>query len=358
MCWASQSLTSAKYKMTARSEALNIEEPDQLLRYLRARGLIAADESPAFHTLSGGVSNRTVWVGRQAGADWVIKQALAKLRVQVDWFSDPARIRRETAGLRWLGKIIPGQVPECIFDDPGRHILAMSAIPQPHENWKTVLLKGRTDPRLAQCFGSLLAKIHSAAADYPQLADAFAERRFFEELRLEPYYGYTATQVPAAAPFLAGLIEATRVRRLALVHGDYSPKNVLIHQNRLIILDYEAIHFGDPAFDIGFSLTHFLSKAHHLPARREAFLELARRYWGAYWEALSPKLREPVRQFAVRHTLACLLARVAGRSPLEYLDRRERENQRRLVLGLLKHDICEVPGLIDAVGATLGQIRE
>ncbi|MCY3917069.1 MAG: aminoglycoside phosphotransferase family protein [Chloroflexi bacterium] len=344
--------------MTAQLEALNIEEPGQLLHYLRARGLINAQESPALQTLSGGVSNRTVWVRRQADADWVIKQALAKLRVQVDWFSDPARIRREAAGLRWLGKIIPGHVPEFIFDDPKHHILAMSAIPQPHENWKTVLLKGRTDPRMAQSFGSLLAKIHSAAADHPQLANVFSERRFFEELRLEPYYGYTATQVPRAAPFLTELIEATRARRLALVHGDYSPKNVLIHHDMLIILDFEVIHFGDPAFDIGFSLTHFLSKAHHLPARREAFLDLARRYWHSYWHALSPKLREPVQQFAVKHTLACLLARVAGRSPLEYLDENQRETQQCIVLALMYKDINELPSLIDAVGAKLGHFRE
>lgn len=344
--------------MTARHEALNIEEPDQLLFYLRARGLSDASEAPAFRTLSGGVSNRTVWVRRGDGADWVIKQALAKLRVQVDWFSDPERIRREAAGLRWLGEIIPGQVPEFVFSDCERNILAMSAIPQPHENWKTLLLDGHTDQNFAQSFGRILAQIHSAAADYPQIAEEFSERRFFEELRLEPYYGYTATQVPEAAPFLTQLIEATRARRFALVHGDYSPKNVLIHRDRLIILDYEVIHFGDPAFDIGFSLTHFLSKAHHLPARREAFLEMARRYWQSYWDALSPDLREPVRQFAVGHTLACMLARVAGRSPLEYLDELERENQKRIVLDILKRDIFEVAGLIDVVGEALDRIHE
>ncbi len=344
--------------MTAETEALNIEEPDQLLHYLRDRGWIDGGEAPALQTLSGGVSNRTVWVRRGDGADWVIKQALAKLRVQVDWFSGPERIQREAAGMRWLGKIIPGHVPEVIFSDSERNILAMSAVPQPHENWKTLLLNGHTDQRYAQSFGQLLAKIHSAAVDYPQLADEFAERRFFEELRLEPYYGYTATQVPEAAPFLIQLIDATRARRLALVHGDYSPKNVLVHHDKLIILDYEVIHFGDPAFDVGFSLTHFLSKAHHLTARRQAFLEMARHYWQSYMDALSPDLRAPVRQQAVKHTLACMLARVAGRSPLEYLDDKERKTQKRIVLKLIMQDIREISGLIDAVGAELARIHE
>ena len=344
--------------MTARTSDLNIEEPSQLLHYLRARGLIGDEDEPAFQALRGGVSNRTVWVSRGDGAAWVIKQALPKLRVQVDWFSDPERIQREAAGLRWLGRIIPGHVPEFVFSDCERNILAMTAIPQPHYNWKSALLSGDTDVRFAQSFGKLLAKIHNAAERHPELALEFAERRFFEELRLEPYYGYTATQAPEAAPFLARLIEATRARQSALVHGDYSPKNALIHRDKVIILDFEVIHFGDPAFDIGFSLTHFLSKARHLPASREALLGMTRHYWQSYRDALSPDLRELAGQHAVNHTLACMLARVAGRSPLEYLDDMERENQRRVTLELMKQDISEIPALIDAVSAELRRDHE
>ncbi|MDE2775663.1 MAG: aminoglycoside phosphotransferase family protein [Chloroflexota bacterium] len=351
-------MTSADKPAMARTRGINIEDRAQLLAYLRDRELINDTEQPVAQILRGGVSNRTVWVARADGEDWVIKQALPKLRVQVEWFSDPARIQREACGLRWLGKIIPLHVPELFFDDPGHHILAMTAIPQPHENWKTALLNGRTDRRLAQSFGRLLAKIHCAAVQYPELADEFAERRFFEELRLEPYYGYTATQVTEAAPFLTQLIKDTGARRFALAHGDYSPKNALIYREGLVILDYEVIHFGDPAFDIGFSLTHFLSKAHHLPARRGAFLELARDYWRTYSEDLTAQLRENLRPFAVKHTLACMLARVAGRSPLEYLDASEREGQKRIVLALMNQNINDIPSLIDAFGVELRRAHE
>ena len=342
----------------ARTSGINIEDRAKLLAYLRDRNLIDDTEQPCVQILRGGVSNRTVWVARADGEDWVIKQALPKLRVQVEWYSDPARIQREACGLRWLGRIIPGHVPEFAFDDPSHHILAMTAIPQPHENWKTALLKGQTDGRLAQSFGSVLAKIHGAADQYPELANEFAERRFFEELRLEPYYGYAATQVPEAAPFIKHLIEATRARRFALVHGDYSPKNALIYQDNLVILDFEVIHFGDPAFDIGFSLTHFLSKAHHLPTRRGAFLDMASRFWRSYSADLTAILREIVRPFAVKHTLACMLARVAGRSPLEYLDASERERQMRIVLALMNQDIQEIPSLINAFGDELRRAHE
>ena len=189
----------------------------------------------------------------------------------------------------------------------------------------------------------------------PSLVGEFSERRFFEELRLEPYYGYAATQVPAARRFMEQLINDTRARKHALVHGDYSPKNVLIYDNKLTILDFEVIHFGDPAFDIGFSLTHFLSKAHHLPAHRDEFLGMARQYWGSYLDRLSGPLHDIVQPFAVQHTLACCLARVAGRSPLEYLDARQRERQKRIVLDLLAQDIYRVTHLIREFGERLAQ---
>lgn len=340
------------------SDELNIERHAQLLDYLRGRDHIAPQENPTFETLRGGVSNRTVRVQFEQRPNWVLKQALRKLRVEVDWHSAPERIQREAAGLVWLGRIIPCHVPKFVFLDQAHHILAMTAVPQPHENWKSALLAGRSDIDHARAFGRLLAQIHSAAGQFPELAQDFAERRFFEELRLEPYYSFTARQIPAAGRFLTQLIEATRRRRHALAHGDYSPKNVLIHSDKLVILDFEVTHFGDPAFDIGFSLTHFLSKAHYLPPRRAAFLAMAREYWRSYLAGIAPELREVVLPFALPHTLACLLARVAGRSPLEYLDASHRTRQTRIVLDLLSQNIAEIPQVIQSFGEMIGHDDE
>jgi aminoglycoside phosphotransferase (APT) family kinase protein len=132
------------------------------------------------------------------------------------------------------------------------------------------------------------------------------------------------------------------------VHGDYSPKNVLIREERLILLDHEVIHFGEPAFDLGFGLTHFLSKAHHLPEKRSAFAEAARLYWSVYRDEVGflPWV-EGLEQRAVRHTLGCLLARVAGRSPLEYMDEKELVRQREAVLELIHNPPESVPGLVE-----------
>ena len=318
-------------------DALDIEDAPALLAYLRQTGHIAPGEQPRIAVLQGGVSNRTVWVERESGEAWVLKQALAKLRVPVDWFSSPERIHREALGLEWLARLAPtGSITPLLFEDRERHLLAMQAVPQPHENWKKMLLAGRTCAEHFRQFARLLAAIHREAYGRADLAEMFGDRSFFESLRLEPYYGYSAQQEPAAAAFLDSLIRDTLARRITLVHGDYSPKNVLIHRGRLVLLDHEVIHFGDPAFDLGFSLTHFLSKAHHLPALRREFISAAREYWRVYLDALSaPAWAADLEPRAVRHTLACLLARVVGRSPLEYLGPAERSRQRDAILRIL-----------------------
>lgn len=333
-------------------EPLDIENPMRLRTYLRSRGLIGSPEEVEVHVLEGGVSNRTVLVHRGHGRSWVLKQALGKLRVEVDWFSDPARIHREALGLRWLARLTPeGSVPTFLFEDFDHHLLGMTAVPQPHVNWKDLLLDGVVDPGIVEEFGRLLAKLHRLG-DRPDLPSAFADRQFFDALRLEPYYAFTATRVPAAAPFLRRLVRTTRERSDTLVHGDYSPKNMLIHRGKCVLLDHEVVHVGDPAFDVGFGLTHLLSKAHHLAGRRERFVAAACLFWRTYDAALghAPAWRQGLEGRVVAHALGCLLARVAGRSPLEYLTAAERVRQREVVVGLIDRQPRNVVDLVRTFG--------
>ncbi|MEZ4701149.1 MAG: aminoglycoside phosphotransferase family protein [Rhodothermales bacterium] len=335
---------------------MDIEDPDQLAAYLRARGDAAAGAPFRVRTLAGGVSNKTVWVERPDGAHWVLKQALPKLRVKDDWFSDPARIHREAEGMRVLAGLAPaGVILPFLFDDPAHHVLAMAAAPEPHRNWKDLLLAGQVDLDLVDQFGRILGCLHARFDEAAYPGDGMLrDRSFFETLRLEPYYGASAERVPESAAFLASLMQDTRRTALTVVHGDYSPKNVLVHAGRLILLDHEVIHVGDPAFDVGFALTHLLSKARHLEPHRAAFGEAARRFWRRYHAEVSGKDGyDGVESRAVRHTLGCLLARVVGRSPLEYLSDRERVNQRAAVVGVMQDPPARIDALIDLMLAQM-----
>jgi 5-methylthioribose kinase len=335
----------------AGSGTLDIERPADLVVWLRASGRIPADETPSIRLLSGGVSSRAVVVARPSGETWVVKQALERLRVATVWRSSPERVHREAAGLRWIAALCgPETAPELVFEDGAAHVIGMRYVPEPHDNLKVLLLAGRLDRGHVDALGELLGRLHARAAG--RLADIrreLGDRSFFESLRVEPYYAYSADRVPDAAGFLQALVAETRAIADTLVHGDYSPKNVLVYDGRLVLLDYEVCHVGDPAFDVGFALCHLLSKGHALPAHREAFGAAAGGFWDAYarTRAVEGWAIGNTERRAVRHTLGCLLARVAGRSPLEYLDDAARGRQRDAVLSLLG----EPPGTVGALAA-------
>ncbi len=339
----------------------DIEDFDALRDYLEREGHIKTGEPVSFKKLAGGVSNRTVLVTRADGHGWALKQALAKLRVEVDWFSSPERIMVEAKALRWLNRFAPpGTTPAFIFEDPSNHLMAMEAIPEGHENWKTVLLSGRIVPHHFQQFGLLLGAVHrrsSKAAS--EVRRTFADTSYFENLRLEPYYLYAAEKVPVAADFLNTLAQETLRHKHSLVHGDFSPKNTLLYRDKLILLDYEVVHFGDPAFDIGFAMTHFLSKAHHLPSHRTGLADAAALFWQVYSKQLAPlDWADALEARAVRHTLACLLARVAGKSPLEYLTPLEARRQREIVLRLIAQPANTIDDLISGFVEQIGTYAE
>jgi len=224
----------------------------------------------------------------------------------------------------------------------------MEAIPEDHENWKSVLLSGQIVPHHFEQFGLLLGAIHRKSSEAGvEVCQTFADTTYFENLRLDPYYRYTAQRVPVAAKFLNVLAQETLRHKNSLVHGDFSPKNTLLYRGKLILLDYEVFHFGDPAFDVGFALTHFLSKAHHLPKARVRLGSAAALFWQVYGDQIAVlDWAHAVESRVVRHTMACLLARVAGKSLLEYLTPREAARQCEVVLRLIADPPSKVNDLI------------
>jgi aminoglycoside phosphotransferase (APT) family kinase protein len=340
--------------------SVDVENCASLTHYLRTRGEIGAGDEIDHHVLSGGVSNKAVLVRLPNRREWVIKQALPKLRVATEWLSDPSRVHREAAGMRALSKLAPeGSITEFIFEDFDQDILAMSAVPQPHENLKTLLLQGKFEPNWIEQFASILAAIHRKSFQQREaLSRDFEDRQFFQSLRVEPYYQYSGIVEPRSAGFYAALIAAMSNRSLALVHGDYSPKNVLVREGRLILLDHEVIHWGDPAFDVGFSMAHLLSKAHHLRSARNEFLAAAILYQDRYLQEVEDvPWRDSIEEMSVHHTLACLMARVVGRSLLEYFSADQRERQRSAALVLMEDPPRTMRRLADAFEERISRLE-
>jgi 5-methylthioribose kinase len=337
---------------------VDIERPEDLVAWLQSTALIEPAETPSVKVLEGGVSNRTVLVRRSSGEAWVLKQALPKLRVEVDWFCSPHRIHQEALGLRHLTQLAPeGAITPLVFEDPHQHILVMTAVPEPHDNWKSLLLSGTINPDHVRQAALLLATIHrNSHRNAQQLANHFADRGYFESLRIEPFYLFSAEKVPAIANALLQLVRETREVAQALVHGDFSPKNILIHQGKLVLLDHEVIHWGDPMFDIGFFLAHLLSKAHGFPTSRETLCLEATHFWEEYQRVAEPALcQQSDERRAVRHTLGCLLARAVGRSPVDYLGTEARQRQKDMIAPILRCAPSRLRELIEQVREVLNR---
>lgn len=306
------------------------------LNYLREVNLIHPDEEITVTELTGGVSCQTMHIGRRQGPDLVIKRALPKLKVKEDWFSDPRRIHIEASAIRVLQKLAsPGTVPQLIFEDTAKNLIVIEYVPDPHKNWKEELLQGNIDDNITRQFGELLAQIHSKSLGNSTMRSEFEDTSYFEALRLEPYYRFTALKIKEASPFYTSLIADCLSNRHCLVHGDYSPKNVLIQEGRLRLLDHEVFHFGDGCFDIGFSMAHFMAKSYHLKDFRQSFKKAAGLYWKTYVSHFEGMTGWEER--CIRHSIGCTLARVAGKSTLEYLDSEDKRRIYMRCMDLIKH---------------------
>jgi aminoglycoside phosphotransferase (APT) family kinase protein len=292
-----------------------MEEPDSfetVLAALRAAGRIAGPST--VRRLSGGVSSFIAVVGEAGGDPWVLKAARHRLDVRDDWTADPRRAHREGAILNALdGSLGPLRVPRVyrIHDDPP--VLELEWLAPPAVNWKAELLAGRVDLGIVDALARGMAVLHRRPV--PAGIAGPAGAGLFDSLRLDPYYRHVAARHREHAAALERLIaDCTASRPARLVHGDFTPKNVLATDGLPVLLDWEVIHAGDPAFDLGMLSAHLLLKA-----CRDRQVPGASALWRAA-AALAQAYDGPADPgLAVRHTGAIMLARLWGKSPVEYL---------------------------------------
>ena len=302
-----------------------------VLSHLSARGVLHDAGRAVVHTLAGGVSGTVILVesGRRR---WVVKQALAQLRVQREWLANPVRTVVEARGLRLAAEVIPNCVPEVVDIDPATNVLVMIAAPAGTTDWKGLLMTGRVDAAVGLHLGELLGRLH-AGLRVGNLELAELDRvDLFEELRVAPYFRSLVADHTELSATVMPHVDRMFATHECLVHGDFSPKNVLVGGRLLWLLDFEVAHVGDPAFDLAFMLTHLLMKGLHLPRARPELLATALEFLAGY--ARTGPRPAPAAAHIGGLTGCLLLARVDGRSPAEYLTEPERVEVRRLGIGL------------------------
>jgi aminoglycoside phosphotransferase (APT) family kinase protein len=292
---------------------------DEVTTALRGMGLLGEAESCAIRTLSGGVSC-DVYAVQTENRMLCVKRALPRLRVAADWHAPAERSESEVAWMRLAAGIDSRCAPEILGEDSTRHMFAMSYFPpEEYPVWKTLLAHGVIDTIFAARVGEALAHIHTATAGRDEIAHAFANDAQFHALRIEPYLLYTAQRHPDVTEQIGAIAQGVADARIALMHGDMSPKNILRGAETPVFLDAETCCYGDPAFDLAFCLNHLLLKCvwhpEYTAEYAAAFLSLKAAYFeNADWEARSGLEYRTARLLSV-----FLLARIDGKSPVEYI---------------------------------------
>ncbi|MFI6375602.1 phosphotransferase family protein [Streptomyces sp. NPDC050546] len=334
--------------------------PDTALTdFLRAEGLAVPGETATWTPLAGGVSS-DLWRVDLPGRSLCVKRALARLKVAADWEAPVSRNACEWAWMRFASRHRPDSVPELLAHDPGAGLFAMAYLPpERYPVWKAQLLYGEVRVATAAAVGKLLGSLHAASAGDAALAEEFATDDNFHALRIEPYLLATAAAHPGLGDVLQGLADRTAGTHLVLVHGDVSPKNILVGPSGPVLLDAECAWYGDPAFDLAFCVNHLLLKSLVVPGGRDDLLRSARVLAAEYVERVDWEPRAALQQRAATLLPALLLARVDGKSPVEYLTHEgHRMHVRAVASTLLRAPVSTVADVVAAWESALAAQTE
>jgi 5-methylthioribose kinase len=321
---------------------------EELNEFLFRARLLKRGEKAVWTPLSGGVSS-DIWRVSLPAQTICVKRALANLKVEADWQAPTERNNYEWEWFKFVHQNFPEIVPRPLAHDSELQMLAMEFLaPEKFKVWKIELLNGEADAEFAGKVGAYLGKIHAKSAFNKEIAETFATDNLFYALRIEPYLLAAAEKHAEAAPKIKEIAEKTLSAKIALVHGDVSPKNILIGEKNPVFLDAETAWFGDPAFDLAFCLNHFLLKKAFRPEFSRGYENCFRSFSENYLNQVDWEPRDEIEARTTRLLPILHLARIDGKSPVEYIKDEKLKNQiRQTALNLIlnpKSRLSEIAG--------------
>jgi aminoglycoside phosphotransferase (APT) family kinase protein len=335
------------------ASTLSPTDAEDLAAALKRMGLLPVGGTFTATSLTGGVSCDVWLVERPRLPRLVVKRALAKLRVAAEWRAPPERWATEVAWLKLAGDINPSTAPQILGEDPKAGMFAMAFL-ESLPLWKTELAAGRVDVGFAAVTGHKLATIHALTAHRDDIARQFAHDDQFFALRLEPYLLFTAGRNPDVAKTIEAIARGIAAARIALMQGDISPKNILVGEEGPVFLDAETACYGDPVFDLAFCLNHLLLKCVWHPEYADAYLASFNALADTYLARVDWEDKSGMEARTAKLLAALLLARVDGKSPVEYLTSdRDKDFVRQTAKGFLKSGETSLAEMANAWDAAL-----
>jgi len=302
---------------------MKLDTLEKVRKYLINESIADKADEPVVENLSGGVSSN-VWKIVLKNNRWVMKQTLGKLKVEEDWFSDVERIHREHEVMEALYHFVPkGAIPKVLHVDYINHIYMMACAEEEAQTWKDILMKGNFSISVAENAAYLLREIHHHSNSIDAVDKAkFQDQKYFIQLRVDPFHCRLMQKYPELSSSIQKLIDELTVQKTCLVHGDFSPKNMLVEKdNKIVLIDFEVAHWGNPVFDVAYCLGHLMLKGWYLKKHKE-ILKLAEVFLAIYGKEVNN---------LIPHLGLMLLARMDGKSPVNYIKEENMKNAIRKV---------------------------
>lgn len=293
--------------------------PSETLDWLRQRGWLARESEDGVIPLTGGVSS-SVWRIDGPRGSVCVKQSLSQLKVARQWLAPKKRTLYEYRWLQYARHCLPDFVPEILDYDSVTQTLVLEYLPSnTYTLWKPELLAGRSIAYVSESLGQNLGRLHRVAAADPRIAEDFDSVDLFEALRLAPYFRALEEPYPDLKDSLCALIHSLEKHRRTLVHGDVSPKNIFAAPKGAVLLDAECATLGDPAFDVAMLLSHLFLKCAYRPKQVSVYCDEAKTFWQRYVSEVDWEPQAAIERRVCALIPAFMLARLDGKSPVEYL---------------------------------------
>jgi aminoglycoside phosphotransferase (APT) family kinase protein len=302
---------------------MELDSFEKVKQYLIIEGLVHFDDEVHVAHLLGGVSCR-VWKIIRNNDQWVLKQALPKLDVEADWFSDVERIHREHEVMQQIELLVPdSKIPKVLHVDYRNHVYMMTFVMDASETWKSQMMRGVFNPESAKSAAVLLRKIHEFSHEIGEKHQSdFKDQSYFIQLRIEAFHRFLIQKYPDLQRDINKLIDELTLEKTCLVHGDFSPKNMLVQEKgQIVLLDFEVAHSGNPVFDVAYCLGHFMLKGWHLKEKNEIFNLIS-----LFLDNYKIKVKN-----LIPHLGLMLLARMDGKSPVNYIQDPKLKEQIRAI---------------------------
>ena len=291
---------------------------DDLVRDLTTRVDLPLGPILRVEQLTGGVSSIVLRVC-DGESSVIIKQARSELDVADSWSADPKRSHVEAEALRLMDVIVPGFVPRVVMEDEDLHVIVLEAAPDDWRNYKSLLIDGVASPYPSRHIGELLAAWHSSTASWDRIPEIFQRSDALMELRVEPFFLSVARKQPEFSEVALRAGSFLTSGGCCLVHGDATPKNVLVSpdESKFWLLDAEVLHFGRPELDVAMWSAHLLIKGHRKEGSTKTAAVALSEFASAYRasDAMHLLIDDELRVLVA----AVIYARVFGTSRVDYL---------------------------------------